>query len=176
MLRDVLGWPASEVASILQTTEAAVKSTLATGPADVRQRLPRRRDDWAPENQPDDAERVALQRYIDALERDDIEALARLLAQDVRVAYPQIGIWCDSRDAFINGSRKFAPPGEYRIIPAAANGQPALAIYLRSPGEPDYRITALEVIRVDDGRIVEIVDFDLPDLYPAFGLAPTLPG
>jgi hypothetical protein len=50
-----------------------------------------------------------------------------------------------------------------------------VAIYHRPPGEPVSRLTALEVLRIEGGRVAEIVDFDLPDLYPAFGLAPTLP-
>jgi hypothetical protein len=49
-----------------------------------------------------------------------------------------------------------------------------VGIYLRSPGDTAFRVTALEVLRIEDGRVVEIVDFDLPDLYVAFGLAPTL--
>jgi RNA polymerase sigma-70 factor, ECF subfamily len=119
-------------------------------------------------------ERIALQRYMDAHERDDVEALAELLLEDVRVAYPQIGIWCDSSDSFINGSRKFAPPGDYRLVACGANLQPAVGIYLRSPGDDRFRITALEVLRIENGRIVEIIDYDLPHMYAAFGLAATL--
>ena len=50
-----------------------------------------------------------------------------------------------------------------------------MAIYHRPPGEPVSRLTALEVLRIEGGRVAEIVDFDLPDLYPAFGLEPTPP-
>jgi hypothetical protein len=49
-----------------------------------------------------------------------------------------------------------------------------VAIYLRPPGEAEFHLTALEVLRVEGGRITEIVDFSLPELYPAFGLAATL--
>ncbi len=174
VLRDVLGWPARDVAELLDTTETAVKSTLQRARPALRSNLPDRPAEWAPRQQPDPAERVALARYMDAHERDDVEALTELLLEDVRVAYPQLGIWCDSRDAFINGSRKFAPPGDYRFVPCRANLQPAVGIYLRSPGDDRFRITALEVLRIENGRIAEIVDFDVPHLYAAFGLAPTL--
>jgi hypothetical protein len=50
-----------------------------------------------------------------------------------------------------------------------------VAIYHRPPGEPVFRLTALEVLRVEGDRVAEIVDFDVPDLDPAFGLEPTLP-
>lgn len=72
------------------------------------------------------------------------------------------------------GSRKFAPPGDYRLVPTRANLQPAVAVYLRSPDDSHYRLTGLEVLRVEGDQIVEIIDFDLPELYPAFGLAATL--
>ena len=118
VLRDVLGWPASDVAELLDTTETAVKSQLQRARPTLHAKLSARRTDWAPQTQPDPAERVALQRYMDAHERDDVDALVELLLEDVRVAYPQMGIWCDARDSFISGSRKFAPPGEYRLLRA----------------------------------------------------------
>ncbi|HET8789130.1 MAG TPA: hypothetical protein VFO47_10315, partial [Actinomycetes bacterium] len=87
----------------------------------------------------------------------------------------QIPLWSDSRDAFIQATREFAPPGDYRFVATSANRQPAVAIYHRPPGEPVFRLTALEVLRIEGDRVAEIVDFDVPDLYPAFGLEPTLP-
>jgi hypothetical protein len=72
-------------------------------------------------------------------------------------------------------TREFAPPGEHRFVAASANLQPAVAIYHRAPGEPVFRLVALEVLRIEGGRITEIVDFNVPHLYGAFGLAPTLP-
>jgi RNA polymerase sigma-70 factor (ECF subfamily) len=59
-------------------------------------------------------------------------------------------------------------------VATSANRQPAVAIYHRAPGEPVFRLVALEVVRIEGGRVSEIVDFDVPELYPAFGLAPTL--
>jgi hypothetical protein len=49
-----------------------------------------------------------------------------------------------------------------------------VAIYHRAPGEPVFRLVALEVLRIEGGQVTEIVDFDVPRLYAAFGLAPTL--
>jgi RNA polymerase sigma-70 factor (ECF subfamily) len=172
--RDVMGWSAKATAALLGTSEVSVKSALQRARAIMKQQLPQRRDDWGAAVAVGDRERQVLQRYIDAHQQDDIEALAAVLSEDVRVAYPQIPLWSDSREAFIQATREFAPPGDYRLVAISANLQPAVAIYHRAPGEPGFRLTALEVMRIEGGQITEIVDFDVPGLYPAFGLAPTL--
>jgi RNA polymerase sigma-70 factor, ECF subfamily len=172
--RDVLGWSARATATLLGTSEVSVKSALQRARALMRQRLPQRRDDWDAAGELGDRERAVLRRYIDAHQHDDVEALAEALADDVRVAYPQIPLWSDSRDAFIKATREFAPPGDYRFVATSANRQPAVAIYHRAPGAPVFTLTALEVLRIEGGRVTEIVDFDVPQLSPAFGLAPTL--
>ena len=142
--------------------------------ATMRARLPQRRDDWAPAAAVAAGEREVLQRYVDAHLSGDVQAMAEVLADDVRVAYPQIPLWSDSRDAFIQATREFAPPGEYRFVATSANLQPAVAIYLRPPGAAEFQLVALEVLQVKGGRITEIVDFSLPELYPAFGLPATI--
>ena len=172
--RDVLGWSARATATLLGTSEVSVKSALQRARALMRERLPQRRDDWGAAAELGDREREVLRRYIDAHQHDDVEALAEALADDVRVAYPQIPLWSDSRDAFIEATREHAPPGDYRFVATGANRQPAVAIYHRAPGKPVFRLVALEVLRIEGGRVTEIVDFDVPRLYAAFGLAPTL--
>jgi RNA polymerase sigma-70 factor, ECF subfamily len=172
--RDVLGWSARATATLLGTSEASVKSALQRARALMRLRLPQRRDDWGVAAELGDREREVLRRYIDGHRNDDVEALAEALADDVRAAYPQIPLWSDSRDAFIKATREFAPPGDHRFVATSANRQPAVAIYHRAPGEPVFRLVALEVLRIEGGRVTEIVDFDVPELYPAFGLPPTL--
>jgi RNA polymerase sigma-70 factor, ECF subfamily len=173
--RDVMGWSARATATLLGTSDVSVKSALQRARALMRQRLPRRRDDWGAATEVGEQEREVLRRYIDAHQRDDLEAMAEALADDVRVAYPQIPLWSDSREAFVQATREFAPPGDYRFVVTGVNLQPAVAIYRRAPGEPVFRLTALEVLRIEGGRITEIVDFDLPEPHPAFGLAGTLP-
>jgi RNA polymerase sigma-70 factor, ECF subfamily len=172
--RDVLGWSARATATLLGTSEVSVKSALQRARAVMKERLPQRRDDWGAAAELGDREREVLRRYIDAHQHDDVEALAEALADDVRVAYPQIPLWSDSRDAFIEATREHAPPGDHRFVATSANRQPAVAIYHRAPGEPVFRLVALEVLRIEGGRVTEIVDFDIPQLYAAFGLAPTL--
>ena len=64
--------------------------------------------------------------------------------------------------------------GHMRSVPAGANTQPAAAHYLRQPGETEYRPLAIDVLRIEAGRVAEITSFVFPELFPAFGLPPTL--
>jgi RNA polymerase sigma-70 factor, ECF subfamily len=172
--RDVMGWSTKATTVLLDTSEAAVKSGLQRARAEMRGHLPDRREDWAMATEVSQDERHVLERYIRAHEQDSIEPLAEVLADDVRVAYPGIPLWSDSRDAFIQATREFAPPGEYRFVATSANLQPAVGIYLRAPGDSAYRLTALELLRIEDGKVTEIIDFDPSVLGAAFGLAATL--
>jgi RNA polymerase sigma-70 factor, ECF subfamily len=174
--RDVMEWSTKATAVLLDTSEAAVKSALQRARAVIREHLPVQREDWGRTTDLPEDERLVLQRYIDAHQRDSIEPLAEVLADDVRTAYPGIPLWSDSRAAFIQATREFAPPGEYRFVATSANLQPAVAIYLRTPGDRMYRLTALELLRIAHGKVTEIVDFDPSVLRPAFGLEATLPG
>jgi RNA polymerase sigma-70 factor (ECF subfamily) len=172
--RDVMGWSAKATAVLLDTSQAAVKSALQRARAVIREHVPDRREEWDAATEVSEDERRVVRRYIDAHRQDSIESLAEVLADDVRIAYPGIPLWSDSRDAFLQATREFAPPGEYRFVATSANLQPAVAIYLRAPGDPAYRLTALELLRIENGKVTEIVDFDPGGLSPEFGLEPTL--
>jgi RNA polymerase sigma-70 factor (ECF subfamily) len=172
ILRDVVGWSASETAGLLDVSVAAVKSALQRARATLRERLPEQRADWPVADSTRD-ERALLARWVDALERGETTALARLLRADVRVSFPPAPLWYDGRDAFLEASRRHAAVGEYRFVPTGASLQPAVAIYLRRPGDSAFRALALEVLRVRDGQIAEITDFPA-HLFGAFGLPAAL--
>jgi RNA polymerase sigma-70 factor, ECF subfamily len=172
ILRDVVGWSASETAGLLDLSVAAVKSALQRARATLRERLPERRAEW-PVADSTRAERALLARWVDALERSDTAALGRLLRADVRVSFPPAPLWYDGRDAFLEASRRHAAVGEYRFVPTGASLQPAVAIYLRRLGDSAFRALALEVLRVHDGRIAELTDFPA-HLFGAFGLPAAL--
>jgi RNA polymerase sigma-70 factor (ECF subfamily) len=178
IVRDVLGWSAKETAALLETSVPAVNSALQRARATMRTRLPQRRAEWAPGADPDDAERALLARYMEATERDDLEGLAATLSEDARFTMPPTpGVWV-GRDAMIAswveggfGSESF---GHIRCLATRANLQPAVANYLRRPGAPDHRPMALDVLRIADGLVVDIVTFPA-DAFPAFGLPGALP-
>jgi RNA polymerase sigma-70 factor, ECF subfamily len=174
LLRDVLGWSAKDAAALLHTTVPAANSALQRARATLRKRLPARRLDWARSADATRQERELLQRYMDAQERGDAAALLELLREDARVSFPPHALWYDGRDAFTRASRRFAAPGDYRFLPTRANMQPATAIYLRRPGDTEYRPLVIEVLRIEDGRVAEIVDFGDLTLFAAFGLPLTL--
>jgi len=175
ILRDAAGFSARETATLLGTSVPAANSALQRARDRLRDRLPSRRLEWAHSENPTTEEREVARRYVDALERRDFSALAALVRADARFSFPPRAVWYDGLDAFRRASDKHAAPGEHLFVPAAANLQPAFAVYLRAPGEARYRPLALAVLRVEEGRVVEVVHWDRPELFEAFGLAMSFP-
>lgn len=177
--RDVLGWSAAESAALLEVSVAAVNSALQRARATLKQHLPPRRLEWAPGADASKEEQALLQRYVDAHERADTAALAELLREDALLTMPPQPLWYRGRETIEAFLASFVDPrspdyiGHFRLVPTRANGQPAAANYLRRPGESEHRAITLDVLRVEEGKVVEIVAFTA-DLFPAFGLPPTL--
>lgn len=175
--RDVLGWSAKETAALLETSVPAANSALQRARVTMKKRLPEHRTEWAASADPSKAERALLQRYVDATERDDLEGLAELMSEDARFSMPpQPGVWT-GRDAVVAswaeggfGTKEF---GRLRCVLTRANRQPAVANYLRRPGDPRFAPMALDVLRIEDGLVAEIVTFG-PELFGAFGLPPAV--
>jgi RNA polymerase sigma-70 factor (ECF subfamily) len=170
ILRDVLGWSAKDTAAALAVSVASVNSALQRARATLKTHLPQHRIDWAPSADPSAAERALLHRYVDAHERGDVDALARLLRDDARVSAPPLPLWFDGRDAFLASARRSATAGRFRFVPTAANGQLAAAGYVRREGDSAYRPQSIDVLRIEDGLVAELTAFLRPDLFAAFGL------
>jgi RNA polymerase sigma-70 factor (ECF subfamily) len=178
ILRDVAGWSAEETAGLLGSGVAAANSAVQRGRSALRKALPGRREDWSAG--PASAEDLALlQRYMDAAARADIDAMVELVREDAVLTMPPNPFWFTSRDAlfaFVRPNLDPASPmfaGHWRHLPVRANGQPAVAGYLRRPGTTVHRAQLIDVLRVEDGRIAEITTFE-PHLFAAFGLPMTL--
>src|SRR5439155_13016961 len=176
ILRGVLGWSAKETGSLLEVSVASVNSALQRARATLRDRLGERRTEWARSSEPSEEERELLQRYVDAHERADADALAQLLREDARLTMPPHPVWYAGRKAILIASEKGFEPefGRLRSLAAAANPQPAAAHSVPPPGASEYRPLALDVLRIDGGRIAEITSFVSPELFPAFGLPPAV--
>jgi RNA polymerase sigma-70 factor, ECF subfamily len=172
ILRDAAGFSARETARLLGTSVPAVNSALQRARARLRERLPSRRAEWG---LPPAEQRELARQYVEALDRRDFAALAELVRADARFSFPPRPVWYDGLDAFRRASDKHAAPGEHLLVPAAANMQPAFAVYLRPPGESRYRALALAVLRLEEGRVVEVVHWDRPELFEAFGLPMSFP-
>jgi RNA polymerase sigma-70 factor, ECF subfamily len=174
ILRDVAGFSARETAGLLGTSVPAVNSALQRARDRLRERLPSRRDEWPRSDSPAEQREIA-RLYVEAIERRDFAALAALVREDARFSFPPRPLWYDGLDAFRRGSEKHAAPGEHLFVAARVNLQPAVALYLRSPGEARYRPLALAVLRVEHGQVVEVVDWSRPELFGAFGLPMSFP-
>jgi RNA polymerase sigma-70 factor (ECF subfamily) len=177
ILRDVLGWSAKETAALLEGSVAAVNSALQRARRSLKEHLPPRRSEWAAGSDPTEQERALLQRYMDAHERGDGDALAELLREEARFTMPPEPTLVVGREAIVSfwfeggfGSDAF---GHARCVLTRANMQPAVAIYLRRPGDTEYRAMALDVLRIEAGAVAEVTTF-IPDVFPEFGLRPTL--
>jgi RNA polymerase sigma-70 factor (TIGR02960 family) len=171
--RDVLGWPASETASALDTSVASVNSALQRARATLQAHLPARRSEWSA-GEPSEEERALLASFIDAHERGDAALAVSIASQDLRITMPPAPMLFEGlsvigpllENAFSDGS-------EWRLLPTIANRMPTAASYLKMPGDTVYTAFKFDVLRIVDGRIAEITTFG-PALFAQFGLPDTL--
>jgi len=171
LLRDVLGMPAAETASLLETSVAAANSALQRARSMMQQHLPSHRLDWSAQ-EPTADERALLERFIDAHERYDAAATVAIASEDLRVTMPPNPMVFDGLDAVRPLiERAYGPnrDGEWRLLPTMANRMPAAASYLKRPGDTEYRGFKLDVLRIEGTLIAEITTFGWA-LFPAFDL------
>jgi RNA polymerase sigma-70 factor (ECF subfamily) len=163
--RDVLGWSAAETAALLGVSVAAANSALQRARATMKERLPRRRLDWAPDADPSREERELLQRYMDATERGDAKAMIELLRADSSFAMPPAPeSWVGAEaivEGWVQGGFGDDAWGRLRCVLTRVNKQPAVACYLKGPGDSEYRPLALDVLRIEGGAVREIIAFPL---------------
>jgi RNA polymerase sigma-70 factor, ECF subfamily len=177
ILRDVLGWSASETASLLETTVASVNSALQRARGTLKTQLPRRRAEWAPDAGTSAEDRALVDRYVEATEHGDADAILELLHEEARFTMPpQPGTWVGREEvvrAWVEGG--FGQPwfGELRCITTRANRQPAVACYHRAPGNSEFVPLAIDVLMIEDGEVVDVTAFEA-DVFEAFGLPPKL--
>ena len=174
ILRDVLGWRAAEVAQLLgTTTTTAVNSALQR----ARERLEQVASSEDEIRKPADPGDLALvNRYATAFENADVTALTELLRNDAVFGMPPSPTWFTGREQIrlVLQSHALLRPGDFTVIPTAANGQPALAIYRR--GQDGMRqACAVQVLTLTASRVARVVAFRDPGLFAAFGLPPVLP-
>jgi RNA polymerase sigma-70 factor (ECF subfamily) len=168
ILRDVLEWPAAEVAGLLGTTTTAVNSGLRRARAQLAQALPAE-DEVAEPAEPD--RQALLDRFAAAVENADTSALAELLREDIALEMPPQLTWFTGRRAVVRfvASHFLVEPGWLRLVAVMANGQPAFAVYQRESGGA-YHAHAVLVLTVTRTGIARIVSFRNPGLFGSFGL------
>jgi RNA polymerase sigma-70 factor (ECF subfamily) len=170
--RDVLDWPASETATLLQTSVPAVNSALQRARATMQAHLPERRADWSA-GVPSDEERALLERFIDAHQRGDVALAVSIASEDLRITMPPYAYLFEGLATIAPLLERALSEGDWRLLPTMANRMPTAASYLRRPGDTVHRAFKFDVLRIVGGRIAEITTFGA-ESFPAFGLPPTL--
>jgi RNA polymerase sigma-70 factor, ECF subfamily len=172
ILRDVLDWSARDAAAVLDGSVASVNSALQRARAALKKHLPERRLDLAPGSDASQEERVLLRRYVDAHERADADAFVDLMREDARFAMPpQPGLYV-GREKIVAAWKEGGLGTEhrdFRCLLTRANMQPAVACYERRAGASEYSLFALDVLRIEDGLVAEILAFS-GTTFPAFDL------
>jgi RNA polymerase sigma-70 factor, ECF subfamily len=175
ILCEVLRWKAAEVAELLDTTVASVNSALQRARATLEQADV---GTGAPADL-DEPERELLERYVEAFEAYDMEALTALIHEDATQSMPPYDMWLSGRDDILSW---WVGPGAgcrgSRVIPTvSANGSPAFGQYKPSETGEGYEPWALQVLELSDGRVTELTFFlGTETIFPLFGLPARLDG
>ena len=171
VLREVLAFSAREVADMLETTVPSVNSALQRARKTIEERVPDESQQAALRSLGDDGIRDLVERFVNAFEAGDIDAILSLLAEDVTFAMPPYPNWCWGRDAV---SRSWlmpdGPPPRLRYAVTSANGQLALGTYLLDAEAGRFLPIAFDVLTLRGALISEVVAFRTPEVFAWFGL------
>jgi RNA polymerase sigma-70 factor (ECF subfamily) len=176
LLRDVLGWSATETARLLDASVASVNSALQRARATLEKGFPAGRPSAQPA--PHDRQRALLERYVRAWEGADLDGFVALLREDAVLSMPPWRQWYLGREAiraFFAWAWRSACDGPFRLVPTAANRQPAFALYSRGREGPECRAHAIQLLTLQDDAIAVLTFFVDPQLFEAFGLPAVLP-
>ena len=173
LLRDVLNFSAAEAADLLGTSTAAVKSTLQRARAHLDELAGTARGPARPTT----AEAHALlAEYIAAFENSDAAALEKILHRDAVIEMPPSRTWFSGKrtcGAFL-AAQAIGEPGDWRMLPTTANGQPAAATYHRD-ADGAYVAFGIAILTTTRDQITRISVFGDPELVRHSGFGPVLP-
>lgn len=169
ILRDVLGFHASEVAEMLEVTVESVNSALKRARASLQRRQQPAAGRQPPPAAGSPAEDVIVARFARAWESADLDALVALLSDDVFIAMPPEPFGYEGRDLVARyWARQFGAGRRFDLVPTRANGQPAFGAYLRVPAGIRHA-TGFYVLTLAGNRICAMTRFD-NSVLPWFGL------
>jgi RNA polymerase sigma-70 factor, ECF subfamily len=161
ILREVLGFSAAEVAEALDTSVASVNSALQRARKTVDEKTPEQTQQATLRALGDERLRELVERYIEALDGDDVAAIVALLAEDAAWSMPPLASWFrgldDVRDFLARGP--LSGQWRWRRMATTANGQPAIGAYTWDDGEGCYLPFALDVVTFEGDRIKEVTAF-----------------
>jgi hypothetical protein len=177
ILRDVLGFSARETAETLETTPVSVDSALQRAHKSIGERVPKQSQQATLRSLGDDALRGMVDRYVDAWERNDVDAVVAMLTEDARMTMPPLPSWYSGREAVASFLRGWplSAVKRWRLLPASANAQLAFGGYTWDDEAGSFTPHSVNVLTLRGAEIEEITAFLTPDAFPHFGLPELLP-
>lgn len=184
LMRDVLAWNAREVADSLECSVASVNSALQRARSTLRAHAESGEPGTSLSTMSDLSGGMVLARFMDAWERCDFDALASALRDDAIMAMPPApspGLpppWFQGRVAIVDFFSTIPAEGHLeriRLLPTAANRQPALAAFLADPESNGYQFYGVMVFAIEDEEITAITGFGDPGLSDYLGLPSWIP-
>ena len=174
ILRDVLGFHASEVAGMLDSTLESVNSALKRARASLQRRHPPPAGREPPPACGSPSEDAIVAKFVSAYESADLDALVALLTDDVFISMPPMPLEYEGRDIVARFCASLFGAGRrFELVPTRANGQPAFGAYLRAPTGTRHG-TGLFVLTLTGDRICAMTRFE-NSVLPWFGLPRSLP-
>jgi RNA polymerase sigma-70 factor (ECF subfamily) len=174
LLCDVLGWAAAEAATLLGGSTASINSALQRARETLAKHYPEGRPPAAPET--DAAQQELLGRYLRAWEGHDLDGFVALLKEDATVSMPPWPEWYTGREAIRSlFAMLWKICGGLRMVPTAANGQAAFAVYARTGADASWAAHSIHVLALERDRISSLTLFVEPAVFHAFGLPLVLP-
>ncbi len=166
ILREVLGFSAKEVAEAMETSVPSVNSALQRARASIEERVPDQSQQATLRTLDDDEIAEIVKTYVDAWERNDVEAVVALLTEDAAIAMPPLASWFGPRDEFAKFLENFPMSGQikWKMRIATANGQPAFGAYAWDEDEQAYMAFALNVLTFRGDKICDVVAFAIKEI------------
>jgi RNA polymerase sigma-70 factor, ECF subfamily len=186
ILRDVLGFSARETADMLDTTVASANGALRRARKTLARTVPAGSQQANLRALGDDGLREVVERYIDAWERGDVDAILALLAEDATFTMPPLPTWYRGHAAIAVFLSRFALGDRWRLVATRANGQLAFGAYAWDPEAGSYTPLSLDVLTLDGAIATDVTSFVAPytrgadreryatDVFGPFGLPPEL--
>jgi RNA polymerase sigma-70 factor (ECF subfamily) len=174
VVRDVVGFSTSEVASMLDTSEASVNSALQRARAKLQSRTPSGSGALERTPLPDSViERDLLGQFADAFEDGDADRIVALLTDEALLTMPPEPGECYGKEAisaYLHGLFSRTVDRPMRLVPTRANGQPAFGRYIGDSDTPIFRFNCMLVLGLDGNRVSRLTQFADTTILPAFGL------
>jgi RNA polymerase sigma-70 factor (ECF subfamily) len=175
ILREVMGFSAEEVAEAMETTVPSVNSALQRARTAVDERLPEQSQQATLRSLGDKRQREVVERFADALERGDSDALLALLAEDATWSMPPMESWYRGHEIIASFLETGPFTVRWRHLPARANGQLAVGSYSWDEQRQRYVAAVFDVLTLTPTHIADITSFIYPEVFETFGLPHELP-